>query len=271
MASNETPAEPTRPICLTCGTQYAAPRPDCPICLDERQYVPAAGQRWTDFDALRADPGFKARIESQAPGLTGIGSEPRFAIGQRALLLEAPTGNVLWDCTAYLTDEVIDAVNARGGLSAIAISHPHYYTTMVEWAHTFDVPILLHENDAQWIGRPDEAIQLWSGTHKSLADNITLINLGVHFAGGTVLHWDRTLLTGDIVQVIPDREHVAFMYSYPNLIPERPSVVQRAAELLAPLDFETIHGAWWESTIPAGAHEIVQRSAARYLKFVRDN
>ncbi|MCK2243382.1 MULTISPECIES: MBL fold metallo-hydrolase [unclassified Crossiella] len=264
-------ASHTRPICRTCGTQYAAPRPDCPICTDERQYVPAAGQQWTDFDELRADPDLSARIEPEGPGLTGIGTNPRFAIGQRALLVNTPNGNILWDCTAYLTEDIITEVNNQGGLHAIAISHPHYYTTMVEWSHTFNAPIHLHENDAQWIGRPDPNIHLWSGTHTTLLDEVTLINLGVHFAGGTVLHWRHTLLTGDIVQVIPDRSHVAFMYSYPNLIPERPAVVRRAAELLKPLDFSTIYGAWWDSKIETNAHEIVQRSAERYLAYTREN
>ncbi|WP_449065679.1 hypothetical protein [Planomonospora algeriensis] len=27
------------PICVTCGVQYGAPRENCPICEDERQYV----------------------------------------------------------------------------------------------------------------------------------------------------------------------------------------------------------------------------------------
>lgn len=37
------------PICATCGVQYPAPREDCPICLDERQYVGRDGQRWTSL------------------------------------------------------------------------------------------------------------------------------------------------------------------------------------------------------------------------------
>ncbi|SDM27462.1 MBL fold metallo-hydrolase [Allokutzneria albata] len=265
----------TLPICLTCGTQYAAPRPDCPICEDERQYVPPTGQAWTDLATLRAGE-HRAVLREQGPGLIGIGCEPRFAIGQRALLVRAKSGNVLWDCAAYLDDEIVERVRALGGITGIAISHPHYYTTMVDWAHTFDVPIHLHENDSQWIGRPDPAVRLWSGTTNRLADDLTLVNLGVHFAGGTVLHWRDgadgagTLLSGDIVQVIPDRNFVGFMYSYPNLIPERPSVVRRAAELLSEYRFETIHGAWWDSEVPRDGQEVVQRSAKRYLEHIRD-
>ncbi|MEV4648656.1 MBL fold metallo-hydrolase [Saccharopolyspora sp. NPDC049357] len=258
------------PICATCGMQYAEAREDCPICEDERQWVPREGQQWTDLDALRAERSAVLRDEG---GVLGIGCEPKFAIGQRALLVRTGAGNVLWDCTAYLDDEIVSAIDDAGGLIGIAISHPHYYTTMIEWARTFDVPIHLHEADRQWVGRPDPAIRFWNGTTHEILPGLTLINLGVHFAGGTVLHsasGKGSLFSGDIVQVIPDRTHVGFMYSYPNLIPERPSVVRRAAELLDELTFDSLHGAWWDTVIPTGAHEIVQRSAARYLRFVRE-
>ncbi|QWF82112.1 MBL fold metallo-hydrolase [Amycolatopsis sp. CA-230715] len=260
------------PICVTCGTQYAAAREDCPICEDERQYVPASGQRWTSLDEMRASGEYAARIEEEGPGLLGIGTQPRFAIGERALLVRAASGNFLWDCVAYLDDEIVRRVTELGGITGVAISHPHYYTTMVEWARAFDVPIHLHESDREWVGRPDPAIEYWSGRTHRLADDLTLVNLGVHFAGGTVLHWNHgkgALLSGDIVQVIPDRKFVAFMYSYPNLIPERPEIVQRAGELLEPYEFDAIYGAWWDSTIPADGHDIVRRSVKRYLEHVR--
>jgi len=89
-----------------------------------------------------------------------------------------------------------------------------------------------------------------------------------------VLHWpdgengQGALLSGDIVQVIGDRTHVGFMYSYPNLIPERPHVVRRAAELLAGYRFEAIYGAWWDAIVRTDGHEVVQRSARRYLAHV---
>jgi hypothetical protein len=55
---------------------------------------------------------------------------------------------VLWDCGTVLTDAGIAEVRRRGGLSAIAISHPHYYSTMLEWSAAFgDVPIHLHADD----------------------------------------------------------------------------------------------------------------------------
>ena len=255
------------PVCVTCGTQYGQRRTDCPICLDERQYVPLEGQGWTDLETVRTEHKPVLREEG---GLLGVGCEPKFGIGQRALLIPTESGNVLWDCTAFLNDEIVQAINERGGLIGIAISHPHYYTTMVEWARTFDVPVHLHAHDRQWVGRTDPRIEFWDGPTKELAPGLTLINLGVHFAGGTVLHDTAgagALYSGDIVQVIPDRTHVAFMYSYPNLIPERPSVVRRAAEMLEPYRFDALYGAWWNTVIATGAHEVVQRSARRYLRF----
>lgn len=269
------------PICATCGTQYGSPRPDCPMCLDERQYVPLDGQLWTDLARVRAE--HSAVLREQGPGVLGIGCEPRFAIGQRALLLRTPEGNVLWDCAAHLDDEIVRTVDDLGGVVAIAISHPHYYTTMVEWSRAFDAPVHLHARDREWVGRPDPALHFWEGTSTPLLGGMLLINLGVHFAGGTVLHWQRgwgtggdpspgdrgALFTGDVVQVIPDRTHVGFMYSYPNLVPERPAVVRRAAELLDPLPFDSLYGAWWDAVVRTDAHEVVQRSARRYVDFTR--
>ena len=73
------------PICVTCGVQYPAPREDCPICLDERQYVGWDGQRWTSLGELAA-AGHRGWIEEEGPGVLGVGAQPPTAIGQRALL-----------------------------------------------------------------------------------------------------------------------------------------------------------------------------------------
>ncbi len=87
-------------ICVQCGTQFvetAEPPSRCPICEDERQFVRHTGQEWTTLEQLRTN--HHSRIEDEAPRLLGIGTEPEFAIGQRALLLQSPRGNLLWDCT----------------------------------------------------------------------------------------------------------------------------------------------------------------------------
>jgi len=122
-------------ICTACGTQYQpseAPPNICPICTDERQFVPASGQSWTTLEGLRKTHSNKFR--NLAAGLTTIETTPAFGIGQRAILARTPAGNVLWDCLALIDDATVDLLKGLGGLMAIAISHPHYYTTMVEWS-----------------------------------------------------------------------------------------------------------------------------------------
>ncbi len=206
--------------------------------------------------------------------MLGVGVEPSFAIGQRMLLLETGEGNVLWDMIPLVDEAALEAVRARGEVRAIAISHPHYYSGMVEWARALAqvqrtrVPILLHEADREWIMRPDPAIELWSGETKELVGGATLLRLGGHFAGGAVLHHGETLLAGDIVQVIPDRRFVGFMWSYPNLIPLPAREVERIAAVLEPWRFERIVGAWWDRVVPRAGNEVVRRSAERYVRAV---
>jgi glyoxylase-like metal-dependent hydrolase (beta-lactamase superfamily II) len=175
---------------------------------------------------------------------------------------------VMWDCVHLLDDEGAQQIERRGGLRAIAISHPHYYTGMVEWAQRFGCPVYIHAADERWVMRPDPAIEVWEGETKELGDGLTLIRCGGHFAGGTVLHWagGDALLSGDIVQVIPDRSHVGFMYSYPNLIPLPATSVEAIAGALEPFEFDVVYGAWWGRIVRGDAKGIVQRSAERYVR-----
>jgi len=262
-------------ICVQCGTQFAETAelpPRCPICQDERQFVRHTGQEWTTLKRLTAN--HHNRIEEEAPQLLGIGTEPEFAIGQRALLLQSPGGNLLWDCISLLDDETIAEVNARGGIRAIAISHPHFYSSMIEWAEYFDAQIFLHSADREWVMRKNRHIHFWEGETLSLWDDLTLINCGGHFEGGTVLHWPAgangqgALLTGDIITVVQDRRYVSFMRSYPNIIPLGASAIRRIVERIEPFSFEQIYGGWWKANVLADAKAAVTRSAERYLGWI---
>jgi hypothetical protein len=256
-----------RYICVTCGTQFAdsdEPPASCPICEDPRQYVPVSGQRWTTLAELATDNENEIRPEGE---LTGIATSPSFAIGQRALLVPFGDSNLLWDCITLLDEATAAEVERRGGLAGIAISHPHYYSCMVEWAHRFDCPVHLHAADAEWVMRPDPAIEHWDGETLELGHGLTLIRGGGHFPGGTMLHRAEgggALLSGDIIQVIPDRGHVGFMWSYPNLVPLPQSEVERIAAAVEPFEYESIYGAWWDRLIPSNGPEVVRRSAERH-------
>lgn len=263
-------------ICVTCGVQFAPsqePPANCPICLDQRQYVGPHGQQWTTLARMRLE-GFRNVIKQEEPRLTGIVTHPSFAIGQRALLVQTDQGNVLWDCISYLDEQTIEAVRELGGIAAIAVSHPHLYGTMVEWAERFQARIYLHEADRQWVMRPDERITFWSGETLSLLDDLKLVRLGGHFPGSTALHWPAgaegkgALLTGDSIYVVADHAWVSFMYSYPNLIPLPARAVRRIRDTTAPYRFDRLYSGFVDRVVSTNASAAVQRSAERYIQAI---
>jgi hypothetical protein len=264
-----------KPICKACGTQFPeTPEPPafCPICSDARQFIPKSGQEWTTLEKLRAS--HRNAFHQYEPNLLGIGTLPEFAIGQRALLLQTAHGNFLWDCISLLDEATVEIISGLGGLRGIAISHPHYYTTMLEWSRAFDdAPIFLHAADREWVVNPGEAIEFWEGPRKELAPGITLVHCGGHFAGSAVLHWaggaggGGAFLSGDTLQVTPDGM-VSFLYSYPNLIPLPARVVQKITDAVKPFTYDRVYGAWWDRDIQSDAQAVVAKSAARYVEAI---
>ena len=264
-------------ICTTCGVAYAetaAPPESCPICADERQYLNAKGQRWTTLEELRRHH-FNEIVELE-PGLFGLGSKPQIAIGERALVLAQPAGGVMWDCTPLVTDAAVSELKAKGGIKAIAISHPHFYATMVDWSRALGgVPIYLHEANRDWVMRPDDAIRFWGGESLEIANGITLIRTGGHFPGSTVLHWAEgaggqgVLMTGDSIMVVPDTRWVSFMYSYPNLIPVNAMTVESIVRAVRDYPYDRIYAGWWDRVLDHDAKAAVERSAERYIAAIR--
>jgi glyoxylase-like metal-dependent hydrolase (beta-lactamase superfamily II) len=260
-----------KPICITCGTQFEdqSDWPErCPICDEERQYVGASGQQWTTAEQLIRD--FQLSFVEEMPGVTSFSITPKFGIGQRAFLVETPEGNLLWDCISLLNDEVASFVDSRGGLRAIAISHPHYYTTMVDWSERFGgVPIYLNALDREWVMRSAKSIVYWSGQQQPVFGGLGLVECGGHFPGACVLHGRYgALWTGDTIQVCPDRRSVSFMYSYPNYIPLNAAQVKRIVEAVEPLHFDRIYGAFPNMTIAQDGKQVIEASAKRYLRAI---
>jgi glyoxylase-like metal-dependent hydrolase (beta-lactamase superfamily II) len=265
-------------ICVTCGVQYppsAAPPAHCLICEDERQYINPNGQAWTTPDELRQTRQLDWR--QLGPGLFGMGATPQVAIGQRALILQQPGGGVMWDCIPLVSQDGIERIRALGGLRAIAISHPHFFSAMVEWSEAlYNTPIYLHEDLRPHVMRPSPNIRYWSGETCDLDQGITLIRCGGHFEGSTVLHWAAgengkgALFTGDTIMVAADPRWMSFMRSYPNYIPLNRRAVDRIVGAVAPFAFDRIYGAWWASISTADAKRRLKESAARYQLAISD-
>lgn len=272
-------------ICQTCGVQFAPvagnpnqPPERCPVCEDDRQYVGPNGQKWTTTEELLAG-GRRNVFAEIEPGLTTVNTRPSFAIGQQAHLIQTPVGNLLWESVSLCDEETIAGLKARGGVAAIATSHPHFHSAMVELSHALGgVPIWVPALDREWVMRPDPVIHFWEGeTADPLAGSgLTLIRVGGHFPGSTALLWPAgaegrgALFSGDMPQVAADPRWVSFLYSYPNMVPLAPAEVRRIARTLANYQFNRMYGSWSPKIVPTDARAVVARSAERYLEHVRE-
>lgn len=261
-------------ICETCGIQYpdTVKEPEvCIICTEERQYVHPKGQSWTTLEKMVQEGKYQNIIQQDEANLYSIQTTPRFGIGQTAYLLQHNHINILWDCITYLDEPTIQTIQKLGGIDIIALSHPHYYTTQVEWAETFDALIYIHEDDKEWVVRPSERIIYWLGEKHVLTPGLILHRLGGHFKGGAVLEWQGgnegkgILLSGDIIQVVEDTRWVSFMYSYPNLIPLPAKKVREMTERVKSMNIDRIYNAF-HRVVKKDGKRAVERSADRYIK-----
>src|SRR5260370_28784876 len=68
---------------------------------------------------------------------------------------------------------------------------------MMGGAPAFAPPVKIHGARRRWTARPDDAIVYWQGDTREIGDGLTLINAGVHFDGGQVLHWSGGRRSGE--------------------------------------------------------------------------
>ena len=80
--------------------------------------------------------------------------------------------------------------------------------------------------------------------------------------------WQGALLSGDIIQVVPDRKHVSFTYRYPNHIPLSAVAIEQIVKAVEPFAFDRICGAFWDMVIEQGGKALVKESAERYLRAI---
>lgn len=257
-------------VCATCGTHYPLSETYkvCPICNDDRQYIPEGGQRWTSPEELLSR--YSVRTHRLSENVYELDIAPVFAIGQRAFLILSPQGNILWDCIPLLNEPIIEFIRAHGGLRAIGFSHPHYYSNMNDWADAFDCPIYIHRSDEQWIFHKGGRVEFWTGEEKVLWDGMRLMNVGGHFPGSSILHVphlspEGTVFCGDTLVIAPNKQHIAVMYSYPNRMPLPQDEVRRIKKQVEEIPFDTLYSFMRDLDLTANVREIFARSMKRYL------
>jgi len=290
-------------ICTACGTQF--PTSDyqvlttCFICDDPRQFTPPTGQAFTTLAELRKNHKNEfTPVPGVGADVTNICTIPKFAIGERAMLIRTAGGNVLWDCITLLDEETVARIKALGGIDAMVISHPHYYTTHCEWARAFNCPVYLSLEDKQWTTQ-SSSHQTWlEGIDTDIplrpsAQNpsgIKAIKLGGHFPGSLVLldQTSQCLFIADTLVTTPSgrgswetdaignsrnrppgMNSFAFMWSIPNMIPLSGEEVFRMWSILKNYDFKSTHGAFVETDIidPDGIKKRIKDSMIIQMKY----
>ena len=257
-------------LCTTCGTKFKLSfnySENCPVCSNDRQYLPIKGQSWTKPEDLSAN--FSNVFKKIDEHLYETRTVPKFAIGQRAFLILTPQGNILWDCISLLNDSTIAFIQSLGGLKAIAISHPHYYSSMNEWASAFNCPIYIHAQDQEFVFNASDKIIYWSGKSIGLLNDIQMMNIGGHFPGSSILHVpflsDKgTVFCGDTFYISPNKKHISVMYSYPNFIPVKVSEIQRINGIMANVQFDSLIGAFDNQNINSNAKDLLHTSFGKY-------
>jgi glyoxylase-like metal-dependent hydrolase (beta-lactamase superfamily II) len=173
--------------------------------------VPPSGQAWTSLAKLQSTHQNTFHQDEEDSRVWSIVTEPKFAIGQRCVLLRTPRGNVLWDCITLLDSSTVERIREMGGLKAIVISHPHYYTTHLDWAKEFGCPVYLAEEDVEWCCREDVdgRRKLIAQTTEQLeevkGEEVVMAKPGGHFPGSLVLCWDKKLFIADTMVTTPVR------------------------------------------------------------------
>lgn len=259
--------------CATCGVERAEPLPEvCPICADERQFVPRTGQRWTSPAESRSR-GARLELTDLEPRVVGVTQHDCPGIPQKPVLIRTDHGNVLVEVPNFINDDIVAQVRELGGIAAIIASHPHMYGVQSLWSAAFgDAPVYVSAADERWLGRRPENIVVWDDDEVELVPGVRASQPGGHFPGSAVVHWQApdgrgVLFSGDTIGTVAAPGWVTFMRSFPNWLPLSGAVVRRIADHVSRYDFDRLYGNFGGS-VPSDARAVVQRSAERYAAWV---
>jgi glyoxylase-like metal-dependent hydrolase (beta-lactamase superfamily II) len=204
--------------------------------------VRPSGTTYTTLSVLRRTGTYRNKIsllDAAHPHIYSIVTEPKFGIGQRCFLIKTPAGNILWDLITLLDQATTEWIRTQGGVKAIVISHPHYYTTHRWWSSMLHAPVYVSAEDREWLQFPDVGgIYRWIATPTTeILPGVTAIKVGGHFPGSLCLHVKSDadnharLFIADTLVTVPSGlgpfeggkpppgvATYAFMWSIPNMV-----------------------------------------------------
>ena len=249
--------------CANCGfwQLYFATPPDCPVCTDVRNDLPADGWRFLPEAAVAA--GHDGAAHEAAPGLWAFTTLPALGLAGTGWLLVRPQGNIAFEAAPWYSPAMLARVAALGGIATIAASHAHGYGALWQLQRAWpDAPLAIHRDDlpmtkAFGVSLPyDDTLDLGGGA--------VLHHVGGHYAGQAALHdaAGRRLFCGDMFKVDQDAAGRAVALSshkaFHKDIPLTHAELRRYRDVVARLDFDSL-------CTPFEYAEIGQATALRAL------
>jgi glyoxylase-like metal-dependent hydrolase (beta-lactamase superfamily II) len=229
--------------CANCGfwQLYFAPPPDCPVCTDVRNDLPADGWHFLpEAEVAASHGGTAAEI---APGLWAFTTQPALGLAGTGWLIVRPEGNIGFEAAPFYSAAQLQTIAALGGISVLAASHVHGYGALFQLQRAFAPTLAIHTADLQLTKA--FAVTWPYDEPTEIAPGFRLIPIGGHYAGQAALHDapGRRLFCGDMFKVdqqggrsVAVSSHKAFHKN----IPLTASELRRYREAIAPLEFEAV-------------------------------
>lgn len=228
--------------CANCGFwQHHFAPPDCPVCTDVRNDLPADGWRFLPEDEVARTHEGNAR--EVAPGLWAFTTTPTLGLGCTGWLLVREGGNIGFEAAPWYTPAMLACIEALGGIAVLAASHVHGYGALFQLQREFAAPLAIHTRDLQLT----KALRVtWPFDEPvELAPGYTLIPVGGHYAGQVALHDapSRRLFCGDMFKVDQVEGRSTALSSHKAFhkdIPLTHAELRRYRDAIAPLEFDAV-------------------------------
>ncbi|MGB7405179.1 MAG: hypothetical protein WA906_05780 [Pacificimonas sp.] len=231
--------------CENCGfwQLYFASPPDCPVCTDVRNDLPADGWSW--LAAKDAVGAYRSEWREVAPDLLAFTTSPALGLAGTGWLLKRPEGNIAFEAAPFYDEAALNEIERLGGIAVLAASHVHGYGALWQLQQHFEpATVAIHIGDLQLT----KAFQVTVPFDDALAidDDAQLIHVGGHYAGQSALHDARNerLYCGDMFKVDQDAagksEALSAHKAFHKDIPLTHRELQQYRDRIAPLDFTSL-------------------------------
>ena len=231
--------------CTNCGfwQQYFVTPPDCPVCTDVRNDLPADGWDFRTEAEIAASHSGEAR--EVAPGLWAFTTTPNLGLAGTGWLIVRDGCNIAFEAAPYYSAAMLAQIAGLGGIAIVAASHAHGYGALFQLQREFAPEVLaIHTGDLQMTKA--FRVTLPYDDRLELAPGFELHHAGGHYAGQAALYdrHSRRLFCGDMFKVDQDasgRSAALSMHkAFHKNIPLTHAELRRYRDLVAALDFDSL-------------------------------